>query len=307
MLCPRKMPEFQRKASGIAGAAMAPAAPAPLQEASERQATVDAGTFSASFKIAGRLVSDLTGRSRQRRFLHCRHEDERWPSHAPCCDFYRDPAEQNLILGSYVGSVERPLRLARRFGAAEQGLDRSLIANSYANRRPGLARLLMRLVDDAGLQKIAANWRPPTLVDQIKAVWGAARKVNLDADVPLPQFLCTSPGRMGELVEKIATAPPRLFKRTRPHSVLIARTGSIRAGLIEPIAGEVIPVRGRIAVFGGSVGTKSPGCGRDPPRARLILRLVSWDARKTRGRSRSCRPMCILVRRTSVDAGRQRL
>ena len=149
-----------------------------------------------------------------------------------------------------MGSVERPLRLARRFGVAEQGLDRSLIANSYANRRPGLARLLMRLVDDAGLQKIAANWRPPTLVDQIKAVWGAARKVNLDADVALPQFLCTSPGRMGELVEKIATALPRLFKRTRPHSVLIARTGSIRAGLIEPIAGEVIPVRGRIAVFG---------------------------------------------------------
>jgi len=136
----------------------------------------------------------------------------------------------------------------RRFGAAEQGLDRSLIANSYAN--PGLARLLMRLVDDAGLQKIPANWRPPPLVDQIKAVWGAARKVNLDADVALPQFLCTSPGRMGELVEKIATAPPRLFKRTRPHGVLIARIGSIRAGLIEPIAGEVIPVRGRIAVFG---------------------------------------------------------
>jgi hypothetical protein len=149
-----------------------------------------------------------------------------------------------------VGSVERPLRLARRFGAAEQGLDRSLIANSYANRRPGLARLLMRLVDDAGLQKSAANWRPPTLVDRIKAVWGAARKVNLDADVPLPLFLCTSPGRMGELVEKIATAPPRLFKSTRPHGVLIARICSIRAGLIEPIAGEVIPVRGRIAVFG---------------------------------------------------------
>jgi hypothetical protein len=48
--------------SGIAGAAMTPAAPAPLQEASERQATVDAGTFSASFKIAGRssLGSDGT-------------------------------------------------------------------------------------------------------------------------------------------------------------------------------------------------------------------------------------------------------
>jgi hypothetical protein len=87
------------------------------------------------------------------------------------------------------------------------------------------------------LQKIPANWRPPPLVEQIKAVWGAARKVNLDADVPLPQFLCTSPGRMGELVEKIATAPLRLFKRTRPHGVLIARIGSIRAGLIEPIAG----------------------------------------------------------------------
>ena len=51
-----------------------------------------------------------------------RHEDERWPSHhAPCCDFYRDPAEQNLIPGSYVGSVERPLHLARRFGRQSKG------------------------------------------------------------------------------------------------------------------------------------------------------------------------------------------
>ena len=42
--------------------------------------------------------------------------------------------QPSSILGSYVGSVERPFSLARRFGAAEQGLDRSLIANSYANR-----------------------------------------------------------------------------------------------------------------------------------------------------------------------------
>jgi hypothetical protein len=133
----------------------------------------------------------------------------------------------------------------------------------------------MRLVDDAGLQKIPANWRPPPFVDQIKAVWGAARKVNLDADVALPQFLCTSPGRMGELVEKIATAPPRLFKRTRPHGVLIARIGSIRAGCIEPIAGKVIPVRGRITVFGErpdeEAGTRAEPSARAPYLAACVV------------------------------------
>lgn len=186
-----------------------------------------------------------------------RHEADRWPSHAPSCDFYRDPAEQNLLVGSYVGPVDRPFSLARRFGAAEQQLKRSFVANSYATRRPGLARLLMRLVDEAGLQKIPANWQPPPLVDQIKAVWGAARKVSLDAGVALPQFFCPSPGRIGELIEKIEAAPPCLFKRTRPHGVLIARIGSIRAGVLEPIAGEAIPVRGRIAVFGERPGEES--------------------------------------------------
>ena len=144
-----------------------------------------------------------------------RHEDDRWPSHAPSCDFYRDPAEQNLLVGSYAGPVDRPFSLARRFGAAEQQLNRSFVANSYATRRPGLAHLLMRLVDEAGLQKIPANWRPPPLVDQIKAVWGAARKVSLDAGVALPQFFCTSPGRIDELIEKITAAPVRRHLKMR--------------------------------------------------------------------------------------------
>lgn len=54
---------------------------------------------------------------------------------------------------------------------------------------------------------------------------------------------------MGELEGLIAAHWLRL-KRNRPHGVLIFRAARIRAGVIEPIAGEPLPVRGRIAVFG---------------------------------------------------------
>jgi hypothetical protein len=70
----------------------------------------------------------------------------------------------------------------------------------------------MRLVDDAGLQKIAANWRPPTLVDQIKAVWGAARKVNLDADVPCLSFYARALEGW-ENSSKISQPPRLVFSR----------------------------------------------------------------------------------------------
>lgn len=124
------------------------------------------------------------------------------------------------------------------------------VGNSQDANRPGVARLLARLVTDAGLQTVGAEWRAPMLIDQVKAIWTAARQLDLDVGVSLPDFLCTSPAKFGELVQRIEQAPARRFTHSRPHGVLIVRAAGVGAGVLQPVAGEPIPVLGRLAVFG---------------------------------------------------------
>lgn len=181
-----------------------------------------------------------------------RHEDQRWPVHCDTCDFYREPEEQRAVTASFARpSAGKPLRLARPLGAVASGpIIASTVSRSQHTSRPGIARLLIQLVTEARLQEIGPNWRQPTLVDQIKAIWAAARSVEIDAGVPLTGFLCTSPGRLGELVARLETAVEGRFTSTRPHGILILRAAAVGGGALRPIAGEIIPVRGRLAVFG---------------------------------------------------------
>lgn len=185
-----------------------------------------------------------------------RHEDGIWPGHDEACDFFRDPEQQCAILRSYRReSGNDAIRLARAFGEPGPKLERAFVGVSVARSRPTLARLLARIVDDAGLQKIPPGWRkPPSLRDQSAALWEAARGVYLDSNVRLPDFFCTSARKLGELVEKIGKTRPGRFTCTRPHGVLIARLEAIHSGALEPMAGDPIPVRGRIAVFGERAG-----------------------------------------------------
>ena len=129
-------------------------------------------------------------------------------------------------------------------------MQRSVERSSHHAARPGIARLLIQVVTEAGLQAIEAGWRPASLVDQVKAIWSAAKRIEIDAGVHLPEFLCTSPARLGELVAKVGSARPERFRRTRPHGVLIVRVAAIGNGVLRPVSGEPIPVRGRLAVFG---------------------------------------------------------
>ncbi|MBN9560438.1 MAG: hypothetical protein J0H14_06865 [Alphaproteobacteria bacterium] len=180
-----------------------------------------------------------------------RHQVTRWPVHCDTCDFYREPDEQREVTASYsAAAASRPLRLARPLAVAPASLERRFHAASQHGRRSGLTRLLLRLVSDAGLQCIGPGWRPPSLVDQVAAIWTAARPIEIDAGVRLTEFLCTSPSRRGELVARIGAVQPGRFMRTRPHGVLIARVAAIGNGTLEPVAGEPIPVSGRLAVFG---------------------------------------------------------
>jgi hypothetical protein len=180
-----------------------------------------------------------------------RHQDERWPAHSETCDFFRDPGEQRVVTESYSrAAAARPLRLARGFAAVAPALERAIVPSSNGVRRPGLARLLMRLATDAGLQRISPGWTCPPLLDQAMALWEAARRIEIDAGVRLPEFLCTNRARLGELEQKILAAGAERFPRTRPHGVLIVRVSAVADEALVPVAGDPIPVRGRIAVFG---------------------------------------------------------
>ena len=180
------------------------------------------------------------------------------------CVFFRDSAEQRIILDSHMrAAAARPTRLARSFDVAASALNGRIEAHSHTTKRPGLARLLLSLAEAAGFQIISAGWRPAPLVDQVKALWQAARAIELDADVPMPNFLCTNAARLEELAEKVAAAQPHRFTRNRPHGVLIARIAAIGTGTLQPAAGDPIAVRGRIAVFG-----ERPDDARDTPAER---------------------------------------
>ena len=181
-----------------------------------------------------------------------RHDDARWPAHAETCDFFREPEEQLVITASFLRSRSRPFRLARRFTVWAQPMEGQFTACSQASRRPGLARLLAQLVTDAGLQTIAPGWRPPPLVDQVKAIWAAARSVEIDAGVPLTEFFCTNLTKLGAMIARIDGAPSERFKHTRPHGILIVRVRAVGEGVLEPMAGPPIPVLGRLAAFGES-------------------------------------------------------
>lgn len=189
-----------------------------------------------------------------------RHGDTRWPAHCESCDFYQEQEEQRLITASYARpSANKPLRLAlplSRTAAAAPAY--RLEGCSRHTARPGIARLLIQLVTEAGLQSIEAGWRAPPLVDQVKAIWTAAKLIEIDAGVRLPEFLCTSSAKLGGLVAKIEAARPGRFKQTRPHGVLVVRLAAAGAGVLQPISGKPIPVKGRLAVFG-----ERPGAGRE--------------------------------------------
>ncbi len=160
-------------------------------------------------------------------------------------------------------AANRPLRLVRPVGTASPAMEAGEVGQSRHVRRPGIARLLARLMTDAGLQSIGLDWVCPPLVEQIKAIWTAARAVQIDAGVSLPAFLCTSPAKLGGLLDRIAATSADRFPRSRPHGVLIARVEGAGGGALRTLAGDAVPVRGRIAVFG-----ERPGTARETPAER---------------------------------------
>lgn len=206
-----------------------------------------------------------------------RHTQAGWPAHAEACEFFREPAEQAEITASYAPLPRPRVRLVRAFerGATEPVL--CLEPASAARGRSQLARLLTTLMDQAGLQRIGpiGPW-PPPMPEQLRRIWPVARAIFVDRGMPLSDVLCVSLAGLPALMEKIATARPDTFPRTRPHGLLLLRLADARAGELVALNGHALPVVGRVAVFG-----EAPEDEPDAPGARapyLALCLVARPA-----------------------------
>jgi hypothetical protein len=179
-----------------------------------------------------------------------RHVQAGWPPHAEACEFYCEPVDQVVISASYRPLQRSQLRLVRSFDAGSAPLQRHETA-SQANRRPQLARLLVRLLTEAGLQRIdPGGTRPPLVSAQLPPIWRVARGMSLDRGVRAADALCMSLAKLPVLMEQITTAPAAAYPHTRPHGLLLIRLQDARAGTLGALNGQELPVAGRIAVYG---------------------------------------------------------
>lgn len=180
-----------------------------------------------------------------------RHDDPRWARHAQGCDFNREPAEQREVTESHRRAQARPFRLARRFTPLwTSAFKREVKACSHAGKRPGLAKLLLRLAEDAGLQVVPPGWSPPPVPNQVEALWKAARAMELDEGIRTTDYLCTAVAKLPLLIERVRATDREAFQHTRPHGILLLRLAAVGDGVIQPLAGPALPVSGRLAVFG---------------------------------------------------------
>lgn len=182
-----------------------------------------------------------------------RHVHGAWPTHAPDCDFFRDPAEQRDLTASY-RRADRERPVIRGFGGDDHPVRPAISGFSHAEERPPLARLLMRLMDDAGLTRILPSRLPIGVPDQYRQLRDAARKTILAGKVRVGSWLETFVPHYKDFCRRIETVAPEKFPGSRPHGLLIGIAQTVSEGIVTFRGDVSIDVVGRIAVFGEREG-----------------------------------------------------
>jgi len=185
-----------------------------------------------------------------------RHYEHPWPAHDLDCEFHRDAAEQRAITRSYVRLPEgKAVSLLASLGGDDSESTPRLKSRSYGRRRGALATLLMQLIETAGLNRVAASGVVAPISDQYKALRAATAGIELDKGVQLSKCLCTYLPALPEFMLRIGQMPPGQFPKSgRPHGILIAVMGDASAGVLQPLRGDPVAVRGEIAIFGEREG-----------------------------------------------------
>ena len=216
-----------------------------------------------------------------------RHTDPPWPAHAEQCDFLREPAEQKAITRSYGPPSPGPLRLVRRYAQVDGPAPELEVSRSYAWRREGLATMLRLLQIKSGLFRFSSPSSRPKLGDQYRLLRSAAAEIEIDDDLPLSRFLCTYAPALPEFMTKVGAAPPRLFKKTRPHGIFLTVINGVSNGQLLISHDLAVPVRGRISVFGEREGHRRETATEKSARAPyLAASLVA--------RPKASDPVCVM-------------
>jgi hypothetical protein len=179
-----------------------------------------------------------------------RHTDPPWPAHAEDCEFFREPGEQKAITNSYGPPSPGPLRLVRRYGQVESAPLEREVYRSYAWRREGLATMLRLLQIKSGLNRLTTASSRPKLGDQYRLLRTAAGEIEIDDNLHLSRFLCTYAPALPEFMAKVGAAPARQFKNTRPHGIFLTVINGVADGQLLVSEDLVVPVRGKISMFG---------------------------------------------------------
>ena len=210
-----------------------------------------------------------------------RHHEPPWPDHDPDCDFYRDAAEQHAITRSYARLPDgKRVALLARLKTNERTRPQQLTGRSFARSRGALATLLMRLIEEAGLNQVLPVGATAALGEQYKAIRRAAQRVEIDEGVSLSEFLCTYPPALPDFCARIARVSPSRFRGSkRPHGVLISAVEDASIGYLRLFDGQAVPVRGEIAVFGEREGhTRQTAAERRARSPFLAICLVGRSA-----------------------------
>ncbi|MDE1905788.1 MAG: hypothetical protein KGH75_04990 [Rhodospirillales bacterium] len=236
-----------------------------------------------------------------------RHVTDEWPQHAEGCEFYREPAEQAEISASYQ-PMKKAIRLVRSFELASAAAPMRREIASSANRRPQLAALLVRLMTEAGLQRVGADgFKPRPLPEQMRSLWPVARGLMLDSRVRMADAMCMSVAKLPGLAAQIESASDADYPHTRPHGVLLVRAQSVGAGMLRTLNGEDLPVTGRMAVFGDRPEDE-PGVAIDARSPYLALCIVARPSPSERAQVTAAyvHPCASLDRLMLVDSDAER-
>lgn len=182
-----------------------------------------------------------------------RHVYGDWPAHALDCDFFKDAVEQRVVTRSYRPSNQVD-PVVRGFGADPLPWRVHLSGTSYAEDRPPLARLLMRVIHEAGLDKVTPGWTERDLAGQYRMIRRAARAVPLTGTLRLGRYLETFAPDYESFRGRIEAIPVGTFKPSRPHGIMICVARAISAGMVEVGDNLHLAVQGRISVFGETEG-----------------------------------------------------
>jgi len=147
-------------------------------------------------------------------------------AHHSTCRLNLDTKNKKSVIRSYARAESNQFLFHPPFSSQPQqvsnnssstsagGLSRS---GARSEERTPLARLLFRLLDDAGLNRIPSSGRLPTLAKAFERIQHHAKALSLRGGPAIADILLTDLSKMADFPAEIASAFPWSMGPSRPH------------------------------------------------------------------------------------------